>query len=104
VPAGEGVLGLPIIAAQDLAFDRSELDVPAGSAFSLTFDNRDTAPHNVSIVDRAGSVVFAGEIFSGPAVRRYAVPALEPGRYAFRCDVHPGMGGDMVAGPVLGAR
>jgi plastocyanin len=95
--AEAGHAGDPAIAAQDLAFDRSELVVPAGRAFSLTFDNQDSASHNVSIADATGSVVFAGEIFSGPAIRRYAVPALEAGRYAFRCDVHPGMAGVVLA-------
>lgn len=98
---GAGPAGNPTIAARDLAFDRSELVVPAGQAFSLTLDNRDSAPHNVSIAVAKGSVVFAGQIFSGPAIRHYQVPAIEAGRYAFRCDVHPGMAGEVIAREVV---
>lgn len=87
------------LAAQDLEFDRSELVVPAGRQFTLVFENRDWTPHNVSIAGPAGLVRFSGEIFGGVATRRYPVPALEAGRYRFRCDVHTGMSGELVAAP-----
>ncbi len=86
------------IAADDIAFDRDTLDVPAGRAFVLGFENRESAPHNVAIVDRSGTVVFAGEVFGGPASRRYEVPAMSAGAYTFICEVHPDMAGELVAG------
>lgn len=85
------------IGAQAIAFDKATLEVPAGRPFRLDFENREGAPHNVAIVDGAGTVVFKGEVFSGPATMQYAVPALAPGAYTFLCDVHPQMTGRLTA-------
>lgn len=91
--------GGAVIVAASIAFDRAELDVVAGQAFELLVQNRDAIPHNVTIVGADGDPEFVGEIFSGPGARTYSVPALAPGRYAFRCDVHPlSMVGEVVAG------
>jgi plastocyanin len=89
----------PVVVAQDLRFTTSEVAVPAGKAFQLTFDNREGPPHNVAIYTdaSAGQAVFQGEIFGGPAVKVYDVPALTAGTYFFRCDVHPDMQGTIVA-------
>jgi plastocyanin len=93
VPAGGAV-----IVARDLAFDRARLEIPAGVAFALLFENRDGAPHNVAILDGADRhPLFTGEIFGGPGSRTYAVPAIAAGTHAFRCDVHPEMAGTVVA-------
>lgn len=91
--------GSPTITARDLRFDRTELVVPAARAFTLVFDNEDGAPHNVAIYDdqSAQTTRFVGEIFGGPVSRVYAVPALAPGTYFFRCDVHHDMQGTVVA-------
>jgi len=91
----------PVIAAGDLTFDRSELDVPAGEAFELQLLNNEGAPHNVAVYtdETASQALFVGEIFGGPATRIYQVPALEAGTYFFRCDVHPDMKGSLVATP-----
>jgi plastocyanin len=95
-PAVEG--GIPLVAS-GTAFDRTTLEVPAGRAISLVFENRDGAPHNVSITQAGAALpLFVGEIFGGPAARVYEVPALPAGRYAFRCDVHPEMTGTIVSG------
>jgi plastocyanin len=94
-PAGGAVL-----VAEDQHFDRSHLDLPAGVAVPLLFENRDTSLHNVAIVDGQGASVFAGEIFGGEGDRTYAIPALSAGTYTFRCDVHPDMHGTLVAGAV----
>jgi plastocyanin len=89
----------PTIAALDVEFDRDRLDVPANTPFILVFENREGIDHNVAISadpafeDRR----FDGVIFRGPATRWYPVPALAPGTYAFRCDVHPAMKGELVA-------
>ena len=89
----------PTIVARDIAFTTPEVQVPAGKAFGLAFDNEDGAPHNVAIYTdaSAGTSVFKGEIFGGAATRVYAVPALAAGSYFFRCDVHPDMQGTIVA-------
>jgi plastocyanin len=91
----------PTITALNVAFDRSELTVPAGEATGLLFDNRDSVPHNVAIYadDTATQPLFVGQVFSGPGSMRYELPALAPGRYLFRCDVHQEMRGSIVATP-----
>jgi plastocyanin len=89
----------PRIVAQSIAFDRSEVDVAAGQAFQLVFENRDQAPHNVAIYATPDfkDPVSVGEILSSPGIRVQAVAALAAGTYFFRCDVHPDMKGTIVA-------
>ena len=72
--------------------------MPAGKPFELTFENQESAPHNVAIYTDASAskAVYQGEIF-GAGIRVYAVPAMEAGSYVFRCDVHPDMQGSIVA-------
>ena len=88
------------ISAKDLKFSTSTLAAPDDVPFQIAFDNQERAPHNVAIyADRAATeVVFRSDPFSGPAVVTYDVPALAPGTYVFRCDVHPDMSGELVAG------
>jgi plastocyanin len=83
------------IIASGIAFDVSELNLPAGEENTLPFDNRDAGiPHNVSIyTEQGGEALFEGEIITGPAKVDYQVPALDPGSFYFQCDVHPQMSG-----------
>jgi plastocyanin len=85
------------ITAVNNAFDPPTLTVPAGEAFDLYFRNLDNAPHNVAIYTDASlsAKVFIGEVITNDAVL-YAIPAMEPGNYFFRCDVHPDMTGTLV--------
>lgn len=79
------------IAADNIAFDRRELALPAGVPVVIVFDNQEAdIPHNVAIYrdSSARETLFKGEIFPGPATRRYAVDPIEAGTYFFRCDVH----------------
>lgn len=103
----DGITGPPptpppggaVIVAAGVEFDRTELNVAAGAGFDLLFENRDAVPHNVAIVGSDGEPIYIGEIFSGAGSKTYPVPGLAPGRYAFRCDVHPlTMVGEVVAG------
>lgn len=89
----------PTLAAEDFAFDRAELTVPAGEAFVVVFANRDSVDHNVSIyADEAlRDRRFEGVLFSGPATRWYPVPPLAAGTYTFVCDLHPTMRGTLIA-------
>ena len=90
--------GGAVIIAQANVFDRQELVVPAGRPFQLLFENREAAPHNVTINDEAiDQPLFAGEIFGGPGSRTYDVPAIPAGTHSFRCDVHPEMTGTLTA-------
>jgi plastocyanin len=86
------------LGAKELAFDVERLTTPAGERFTLRFDNTSSVSHNVSIHRGDGEALFTGEVFSGPRVMEYAVPALPAGRYQFVCDVHPQqMTGTLVA-------
>jgi plastocyanin len=86
----------PKLVASDVAFDKSELRVVAGSPFILVFENREDLDHNVSIYadELARQSVLNGVIFK-VGTRWYPVPALAPGRYLFQCDVHPNMKGHL---------
>ena len=88
----------PAVVAKDIKFVTTDVKVPAGKAFQLTFDNQDGAPHNVAIYtdSSASQAKFQGDIFSS-GTRVYDVPALAAGSYFFRCDVHPDMTGTIVA-------
>jgi plastocyanin len=90
--------GALTIAAKDLAFSTSTLSAPANKPFQIAFDNQESAPHNVAIYrdSSAAEKVFGSDPFSGPALVTYSVPALAPGTYFFRCDVHPAMSGELV--------
>lgn len=85
----------PTIVARDLHFAERSVVVPADHAFALVFDNEDSAPHNVAIYsdNSASKAVFVGDVFSGKETRTYSVPALAPGSYFFRCDIHSDMVG-----------
>ena len=87
-----------VVVADQMRFQQSEVVVPAGAAFRLTFENRESAPHNVAVYTdaSASTLVYQGEIFSS-GTRIYEVPALDAGSYFFRCDVHPDMTGTIVA-------
>jgi plastocyanin len=102
----EGAGGVRIV-AEGTAFDTDELRLPADTPTTLTFDNRDPAPHNVSIYENAeasGEPLFTFEPFSGPRTEPFDVPAIPEGEYYFRCDVHPTMEGTVVvdSGPPPG--
>ena len=96
---GQPAAGTVHVSADTIAFDRAEVRVPAGKPFKLAFENRESAPHNVAIFrdSTASQPIFVGEIFGGPAVREAQVPALAPGSYFFRCDLHHNMTGTIVA-------
>ena len=86
------------LSAQNIAFDKTALSVPAGAAFQLVFHNNDAGiPHNVEIKDGTGAKVFDGAIFSGVDSRTYDVPSLPAGTYKFACTVHPNMVGELTA-------
>jgi plastocyanin len=98
--ASAGVPGQLAIVAKDVKFDLKTLSAPADKPFSIRFDNQDAAtPHDVDILDGAGTKVFDGADFPGPGVRVYDVPALKAGTYKFECSIHPAlMNGELTAG------
>jgi plastocyanin len=76
--------------AEGIAFKDTQLNAPAGQAFTIDFNNQDSGiPHNIQIKDAAGASVFKGDIVTGPVQTSYKVDALAAGTYSFICDVHP---------------
>ena len=98
-PSGSGPTGDVVkIVAVGVVFQESSVTAPAGKPFVIDFDNQDASiPHNVAIQDANNAEVFNGEIFNGPGVRQYQVPALAAGSYRFVCTVHPNMVGTLTA-------
>lgn len=97
-PAASAPADAPVveISADQVQFSTDELQVPAGEAFILRFENKEPLPHNVAIFDGTDAL-FAGDIVTGPTTVDYLVPALDAGDYDFQCEVHPNMTGTIVA-------
>jgi plastocyanin len=85
------------ISARDLKFSTAQLSAPADKAFSIVFDNQESAPHNVAIYrdESASQKILVEDPFGGPKVVTYQVGPLGAGSYFFRCDVHPEMKGTL---------
>ena len=81
------------LAAKNFAFDKNTITVPAGSTVVMTFNNDDAGiPHNFALYpdNRAVAPIFTGTIITGVQTATYTFTAPSaPGRYFFRCDIHP---------------
>ena len=86
------------LSANDLQFDASVIEAPAGEEFTITFTNMESQPHNVAVdTEEGGDEIVTGEVITGPdATTTITVPALEPGEYFFVCDIHTNMNGTIV--------
>jgi plastocyanin len=94
-PAGTPAVTLTVV-ANNLAFDQTQLTVPADKTLAITLDNRDVAPHNVNIT--GNGVSRETEPFGGPATRTYTYAGLPAGSYTFLCSIHPDMKGTLTSG------
>jgi len=84
--------GNVVIAAQNLAYSPTSIDLPPNQATTVTFNNEDAGTtHNVHVfADQAYTQdVVKGPDVTGVASGEIPVPALKPGTYYFRCDYHP---------------
>jgi plastocyanin len=87
------------VAAQDIAFDTDTIELPADTPATIAFDNRDAGvQHNIAIYEdeTLSTVLFQGELITGPATVEYQIPPLPEGEYYFHCDVHPNMKGTVI--------
>jgi uncharacterized membrane protein len=95
-PAGTDTI--TVCAFDDQSFVPSRRQRPANEPVKLEFDNRDGGvQHNVAIYrdESAEESLFVGDLIAGAETVTYDVPALDPGAYYFRCDVHPQMDGSV---------
>lgn len=90
--------GAAELSAADIAFDANVIQAVAGEAFTITFTNNDSAPHNVAIyTEEGGEEIVVGDVIDGGVTTEVQVDALEAGEYFFVCDIHPGeMSGSVV--------
>jgi hypothetical protein len=89
-----------VCALDDQSFVPTRLETPAAEAFELGLANGDPGvEHNVAIYtdESAKKSLFVGDFILGVGTGRYEVPALDPGEYFFRCDIHPQMNGTLEA-------
>ncbi|TAJ43860.1 plastocyanin/azurin family copper-binding protein [Methanofollis fontis] len=89
------------LVAEQFAFDRTEITVPAGSTVVIRFENRDPGVgHNFALYldETAQTVLFKGDLITGPSTTTYTFTAPETaGTYHFLCDPHPRqMKGDFI--------
>ena len=86
------------LSADDLEFSANVIQAPAGEAFTITFTNLETQPHNVAVLtEEGGDEIVRGEVLTEEGAEDVVeVPALEPGEYYFLCDIHPEMNGVIV--------
>ena len=55
------------LSANDLEFDASTIEAPAGAEFTITFTNNESQPHNVAIYsEEGGDEIVVGEVITGP--------------------------------------
>jgi plastocyanin len=88
--------GTPVtinLTAQNMAFDKSTITVPAGASVTINFNNKDSITHNFSVYtdsSAAPPAIYQGQIITGPKTTTYTFTApTTPGTYFFRCDIHP---------------
>ncbi len=94
------------IVAKDREFSLTEMEVAAGSAFEIRFENQDNYDHAIYVTEgvRPSNLsseveamaffetsLFKGEYVRGPATITYRVAGLAPGTYQFFCPPHPPM-------------
>jgi plastocyanin len=99
--------GVTSLVAKGTAFDRSDLELVAGSETTLSFANQDPpgTQHNVAIYTdpSAAEALFRGDFVDGGETTEYTIAPLEEGTYFFRCDVHPTqMTGSVTVAPGAG--
>ena len=82
---GTGPAGLTVV-EKDFAFDPASLTVGVGD--SVTFENLDSAPHNVSIDGRELGTQNQGEIVTWTAEKA--------GTFPYSCTIHPSMTGEII--------
>ena len=98
-PAPSFPAGTIVVHAKDRAFDKTELQIPAATAFSLAFVNEDGDLHNIAIrtaADGGGDLLFRFDAVSSKTVV-VSVGPIPKGNYFFLCEIHPTMHGTVFA-------
>jgi plastocyanin len=91
-PGSRGGATVLDLTAKNIAYDKKALSAPAGTAFTIHFDNEDSGvAHDVAILEgsTAGRQVFSGDVITGVKAIDYGVQPLPAGDYTIICTVHP---------------
>ena len=95
--------GTPVtinLTAQNMAFDKSTITVPAGASVTINFNNEDSLTHNFAIYTNSSAAppaIFQGQTITSPKTTTDTFTApTTPGTYFFRCDIHPFMNGTFI--------
>jgi cupredoxin-like protein len=89
------------VTAEDNTFDAECLEAPANRKFRIYLENRDAAPHNISIYsadpakDKKAEQLYEGKPVKGPGQEEYAIDEMPPGEYFFKCDKTDAMTGTL---------
>jgi plastocyanin len=96
-PAGGGAAGAGAVTviATDNKFDKTEIDAPAATAFTVEFKNNGKVKHNLHFYDKQGGKTLADGAGSDSTfvdggkseTLKFTTPAA--GTYYFECDLHP---------------
>jgi plastocyanin len=91
------VNGAVDIGADEMAFDANVIQATAGEAFTVTFTNNESVPHNFSVyTEEGGEAIAQGKVIGEGLTDEVEIEALEPGEYYFVCDLHTEMNGVIV--------
>lgn len=79
------------LTAQNMAFDKSTITVPAGASVTINFTNKDNVPHNFAAYTDSGAQtsIYVGKVITNSTATYTFTAPSTPGSYFFRCDVHP---------------
>ena len=98
-PPRSAPAGGAVTVAQGVAFDRTQVDVPAEVTFPLLFENCTASLATARSSMPEASAMFVGEAFTVRyGSRTYVAPALRAGTYRYRCDAHTAHDGDRARG------
>jgi len=87
------------VRAVNVAFDQSEISLPAGTPLRIILDNQDSGvPHDIRVLDGDRELVTSATV-SGPGQTEVRFGPLAPGSYRFVCTVHPNMTGTLTVTP-----
>lgn len=83
------------IVAKGIMFDPKTVTIEAGKPATLTLDHQDRDVSHSLLVEAEGERFTTG-VFEGPGTKTVEVTIAEPGTYAYVCEVHGSMKGDLV--------
>jgi len=79
------------IRASNIAFDPSDITLPAGTPLRIILDNQDSGvPHDIRIANGDQQIGLSPTV-TGPAQTEVRFGPLEPGTYQLTCTIHPAM-------------